>query len=125
MNIRAIRLPLFAIVIIFVGACTTPNDLRSKASAFNGQSSRTAKVVSGCIADKWEAAGYQPSIQVRPSSIGYSLTAASDLGIYGKDTSFVIDIDDTSSGSNARFYSNMARDSSTALLVGIIRNCQN
>jgi hypothetical protein len=120
-----LRLRTFVVAaVLLVGACATPGDVRMKAPAFEGSSSKDAKSVAGCIADRWESGGHQPNINARPTASGYSLTAASDLGIYGKDTSFVIDVQDTPTGSTTRFYSNIALSSGTNLVTGIARECQ-
>lgn len=117
------RLVFFTVAILMAG-CAAPGDLRIKAPAFEGTSSKSAKTVSGCIDDKWENGRHRPEISSRPTANGYSLTAASDLGIYGKDTSFVLDVEDTKDGSTTKFFSNIALSSGMALVAGIARDCQ-
>ena len=113
-----------AVLAVLLAACASAGDVRMKGAAFEGSSAKSAKVVAGCIADRWEGAGHRPEISARPTASGYSLMAASDLGVYGKDTSFVIDVTDTSQGSTTKFYSNIALTSGTNLVAGIARDCQ-
>jgi hypothetical protein len=112
------------IFMLALAGCASPGDLRMKMPAVEASSAKQAKTVAGCIADKWEAANHKPPISARPTSAGYSLTAGSDLGLYGKDTSFVIDVADGASGSTTKFYSNIALSSGTELVGYIVRECQ-
>jgi hypothetical protein len=111
-------------LLLTAAACASPGELRMKSPSFEGASSKSSKAVAGCIADRWEGGGHRPEISARPTARGYSLSAASDLGMYGKDTSFVIDVEDTKDGSSTRFYSNIALSSGTALVAAIARDCQ-
>ncbi len=109
---------------LLLAACASPGDVRMKGAAFEGSSSRNAKAVAGCIADRWKAGGHRSRIAARRTATGYSLTAATDLDIYGKGTNFVINVEDTKDGSTTRFFSNIALSSGTALVADIARDCQ-
>lgn len=121
MNFRYSGLFIFVLALLS-SACSTPGDLRLKPPAFDGSSSKDAKLVAGCIADRWESAG-RTNFSVRPTSDGYSLTAADAMGIYGKDTAAVIDVRDTKTGSTTLFYSNMMLSAGTNLVANIVREC--
>ena len=116
-----------SVAAIFLAAglagCATPGDVRKKLPALELSSSNGAKAVSGCIADKWEALGHR-SLSSRPTTNGYALASESDLGIYGKDTAFVVDVSDTKTGSATIFYSNITLASGLEYVSKIIKDCQ-
>ena len=45
------------VCVALVAACASAGDVRMKGAAFEGSSAKSAKVVAGCIADKWEGGG--------------------------------------------------------------------
>lgn len=108
-----------------VASCSTPGEVRAKPPSLEVASQKSTKDVAGCIGDKWEQVGRGTSLSFRPTRSGYSLVAEDNMiGFYGKDTAFVVDVDETKHGSASRLYSNMFRASDLDLLSRIIRDCQ-
>ena len=115
------------VVIALAGAlagCASPSAVRQKTPAVDVSSAQPAKKVAGCIADQWEEGNHKPPMTSRPTTNGYALMGEADLGLYGKDTAFIIDIDDTPAGSRTVFYSNIALERGLELVGGIVRDCQ-
>lgn len=106
--------------VVLIAGCSTPGDIRKKSPALDLNSVKNAKAVAGCISDGLEAF-IARGINTRPTSNGYTVWIDEDA-FSGKDTALVVDITDTQSGSNTRFYSNMAWHEEKATKV--IRDCQ-
>ena len=98
----------------------SPGDLRSTIPLFETVSVRNSKYVVGCISDKWENAHY-PSLKIRPTENGYSVSLDGMTGVWQNGTLFLIDIDDLSNGSNMRLYDN---DWGETMLKTLINNCK-
>jgi hypothetical protein len=87
-------------------ACaTSPADAKSKAPTLDLQSERSAKAVSGCIAEKWENLYRVGTLSVRPTEKGFSVIQQ-DQGIAGKDFPFIADVEERGSKSATRYWNN-------------------
>jgi hypothetical protein len=103
--------------------CTTPGDVRSTPPIYEATSSKTAKALAGCVADKFELS-LRSGVNSRPTSNGYSIWKEDDMGLYGKITGLVVDIDDAPSGSFIRFYSKGALASAKDTVVRALDECK-
>lgn len=103
--------------------CSTPGDVRSTSPIYEATSSKSAKSVAGCVADKFELS-FRSGVNSRPTSNGYSVWKEDDMGLYGKVTGLVVDIDDSSSGSSIRFYSKGALSSAKDTVLRALDECK-
>lgn len=110
-----------ATCIVLIAGCSTPGDIRNKPPTLDLNSVKNSKAVVGCIADGLEGAFTARGMNTRPTSNGYTVWKT-EYGFGQETTALVVDITDTQSGSNTRFYSNMFRQEDKAIKV--IRDCQ-
>ena len=116
---------LFSVVTaaMFLCACSTPGDVRSTAPAYEATSSKNAKSVAGCVADKFEVS-FRSGVNSRPTSNGYSVWKEDDMGLYGKVTGLVVDVDDAPAGSSIRVYAKGALSSAKETVVRAVDDCR-
>ena len=96
---------VLALVLLAVGCTTSPNDAKSKAPTLELSSSKSAKIVAVCIAEKWEDLYRLGTLNIRPTINGFSVIQQ-DPGITGKDFPCIADIEDRNSGSFTKYYNN-------------------
>jgi len=90
--------------------CATPVDMRTKTPSLDISSSRPAKSVAICIADRWENAtimgmGAGFPTNMRPTQDGYTVSASVHNN-FETWTGFLADINDIPSGSTTRYFKN-------------------
>lgn len=86
--------------------CATPVEMRARAPALNLISSRPAKAVAICIADRWENSsvlGNTIPINMRPTANGYTVSWRHEG--WGH-TGLLADVDDAAVGSTTRYFKN-------------------
>lgn len=130
---------LFAILVVLSACATTPADLRKRPASIELSSSRSAKIVALCIADRWEAADwsrlsegslgapptYPLSITMRPIANGYFVFVKG-----GTLDHSLADVTNTANGSMTKyFYRGMERSYPPAMaekngIESAIRDCQ-
>lgn len=115
------RVVCVACVVVFAG-CSAPGDLRKKSPTLDLNSAKNSKAIVGCIADGLEVVLPGRGIGTRPTSNGYTAWRE-DVVFGGTETALVVDIIDTPSGSNTRFYSNIVSWKEGGA-IKVIRDCQ-
>ena len=118
---RTVALAIF--LPIATVSCATPGDVRSTPPIVETTSVKPAKVVAGCVADKFELS-FRSGVNSRPTSKGYSVWKEDDLRIYGKITALVVDVDESPSGSTIRFYSKGALSSAMETAAKAVEECK-
>lgn len=91
------------VITIMMSGCATPRTTRQQKPAAHYQSSKSAKDVAVCIANKWENLGLfggTISIHMRPISNGYTLSIGEER------TQMLLDIIDVVGGSETTYYKN-------------------
>lgn len=121
MNIRIASVAVG--VVALITGCSTPGDVRSTSPIIETTSSKPAKAVAGCIADKFELS-FKTGVHSRPTSNGYSVWKEDDLGLYGKTTGLVVDVDDSPRGASIKFYSKGALASATDTVARAVEECK-
>lgn len=90
---------------VLAGCTTSPMDAKSKGPTFELQSTKSAKTVATCIAEKWENLYRVGNLNLRPTQNGYSVIQQ-DQVMGGKDIPFLADVDDRGTGSTTTYYNN-------------------
>lgn len=85
-------------------------------------STKAAKAVTGCLADKLEVLFKTMELSARPTASGYSVAVTGTISM-GKDTSVLVDVDDTQTGSRSRLWTNNIL-SGGGKVVAIFEDCQ-
>lgn len=101
----AVAIALSSAAALLVGCTTSPMDAKSKGPTLELQSSKSAKIVAVCIADKWENIYRVGSLNVRPTTNGYAVIQQ-DQFMGGKDIPFLADVEDQGTGSATTYYNN-------------------
>src|SRR5450759_1501948 len=97
-------------LVVLISGCTTPGEVRMKSPALDLNSIKNSKDVVGCIADGLEKASPTAQVYSRPITNGYTVWEGVKVSLLAprNESLLVVDIIDTPSGSNTKFYSNMA-----------------
>lgn len=104
MKVAKYLLPCAATILLL--GCATPADLRTRAPALELTSSRPAKPVAICIADRWENLGIFGGtipVNMRPTTNGYTVSWRNEA--WGH-TGLLADINDVEAGSTTRYFKN-------------------
>ena len=101
----AVAIALSGAAALLVGCTTSPMDAKSKGPTLELQSSKPAKTVATCIAEKWEDLYRVGSLNVRPTQNGYSVIQQ-DQFMGGKDIPFLADVEERGTGSATTYYNN-------------------
>ncbi|QWD91628.1 hypothetical protein [Polynucleobacter sp. MWH-Braz-FAM2G] len=112
---------LAAISILFaLVGCATPAELRSQKPLLDLKSTKPAKDVAICIADKWEGLGGfggALTVNMRVTTSGYVVS----LPLNGQ-TGMLVDIDNDGTGSTTKYYKGLVLLEQK--LVQAIKDCQ-
>jgi hypothetical protein len=95
------QLCISALVATFflVASCATPQDARSRGPVQSYTSTKSARLVTDCIANAFEEQGRSSEMYVRPLSDGYSIQVARH-----HNTLIAVDILDKDGGSVTNYY---------------------
>ena len=91
--------------LLLAGCTTSPMDAKSKGPTHELQSSKSAKSVAACIAEKWENLYRVGSLNIRPTENGFTVIQQ-DQFMGGKDIPFLADVADRGTGSATTYYNN-------------------
>lgn len=94
-------------VILLIGGCATPAEMRTQMPVFEVQSLLPSKVVAICITDKWENSGFlglTVPVHMRQTTTGYMVSIRDAFNT----TSLLVDIEDFGTGSKTLFYRNLS-----------------
>lgn len=119
------RIEKYSIILIAVAvlaACASASDLRSRSPDRTLTSTKNAKAVSGCLADKLEVLFKTMDVSARPTTSGYAVAVTGNISL-GKDTPVLVDVDDTQTGSTSRLYTNNIL-SGGGSIIAIAEDCQ-
>lgn len=96
------------VLAVLIAGCATPIDMRKLTPELDLTSSKTAKAVALCIADRWENTTVMESsfpISMRPTNEGYTIKATVE-DILQQWTRLLADVNDGPNGSTTRYYKN-------------------
>ncbi len=94
------------LIIVIVG-CASPGTMRESAPSLRFTSTKSAQVVSMCIANRWENLGlFGASIPVNMRPIEHGFTISWRNPTLGQ-TALMVDVTDTEKGSESKYYKNI------------------
>lgn len=104
-------------------ACSSPGTIRKEKPDYELTSGKSSKEIAVCIADLWENSGWfgsglQP-VLMRPTDKGHTVSKNNHTG----GIAFLVDIDDTSTGSTTKLYKGGVIGYGKYLEA--VRSCQN
>src|SRR3989338_9553476 len=117
---------VLCVVTVWLTGCATPADIRARSPSLELTSSRPAKDVAMCISDRWENSDiwgkWQAGIPInmRQTQDGYTILA-SVMTAFAIYPGFLVDINDTPSGSSMRYFENAVAGASS--LRNAVKEC--
>ena len=116
-----IRVLCFIVVVLLIGGCTTPAELRQKGPILEQKSLRAAKNLAACIAEGWENAGvYMAQVNMRIATGGYTVAIRGE-----SSTPMLADITDApSGGSLTSLYSVIFNSAQERKFSEVVIRCQ-
>ena len=118
---------VLCVATVWLFGCATPVDIRTRTPSLELTSSRPAKPVAICIADRWENSNIWGKLQdglpinMRPTPDGYTVLASVRTA-FETYPGFLADINDTPSGSTTRYFENAVLGAGS--LEKAVKECQ-
>jgi len=116
--------PIAFCLVVGLAACATPAELRKEKPTLELTSSRSAKLVAICIADRWEDAGPFGNplpIRMRPTSDGFTVSVISE---FVGDTWYLADLSDIPNGSQTKYFRNNSMFLNLSAIENAVKECQ-
>ncbi|EKN3986539.1 hypothetical protein DVP82_18650 [Yersinia enterocolitica] len=109
---------IITLAVLVLSGCATTLDLRSTKPTETGVSAKSANKFASCVSEGWRGTGYRITSTPRDNGISLQLPNGG-----GMEYDFVLDIDETSTGSEYKFYERWSAFGNQKINEAV-RNCK-